>query len=261
MSERFDILVVGAGPAGIAAAVSARLRASVLDWWTTILRQAGKSGEAGVPGPRLRAGGTQGSTPRPCCGFRDGASSMIPKRGTLRAECNERVPRPALWAGSILATGARERFLPFPGWTLPNVMGAGGLGCDGAGRAADRRKARGGGRNRPAAAGGGGASGAPWRKDRRHVRTGSAASIRCPLRCEPAGEPAKLLQGIAYGMATRGARFYTGCWPIAASGTEKLESVTLQRNGKTLGRALRLPGVRIPSGAQPGIAGAAGVPH
>ena len=27
----------------------------------------------------------------------------------------------------ILATGARERFLPFPGWTLPNVMGAGGL--------------------------------------------------------------------------------------------------------------------------------------
>src|SRR5262249_38195260 len=27
----------------------------------------------------------------------------------------------------ILAPGARERFLPFPGWTLPNVMGAGGL--------------------------------------------------------------------------------------------------------------------------------------
>jgi NADPH-dependent 2,4-dienoyl-CoA reductase/sulfur reductase-like enzyme len=26
----------------------------------------------------------------------------------------------------ILATGARERFLPFPGWTLPNVMGIGG---------------------------------------------------------------------------------------------------------------------------------------
>ncbi|MEO8574009.1 MAG: FAD-dependent oxidoreductase [Pyrinomonadaceae bacterium] len=27
----------------------------------------------------------------------------------------------------ILATGARERFLPFPGWTLPNVFGAAGL--------------------------------------------------------------------------------------------------------------------------------------
>ncbi len=27
----------------------------------------------------------------------------------------------------LLATGARECFLPFPGWTLPKVMGAGGL--------------------------------------------------------------------------------------------------------------------------------------
>ncbi len=27
----------------------------------------------------------------------------------------------------IIATGARERYLPFPGWTLPNVYGAGGL--------------------------------------------------------------------------------------------------------------------------------------
>jgi len=26
----------------------------------------------------------------------------------------------------VLATGARERFLPFPGWTLPNVIGIGG---------------------------------------------------------------------------------------------------------------------------------------
>ena len=29
----------------------------------------------------------------------------------------------------ILATGARERFLPFPGWTLPGVVGAGGMHC------------------------------------------------------------------------------------------------------------------------------------
>ena len=27
----------------------------------------------------------------------------------------------------VIATGARERYLPFPGWTLPNVLGAGGL--------------------------------------------------------------------------------------------------------------------------------------
>ena len=27
----------------------------------------------------------------------------------------------------VVATGARERFLPFPGWTLPGVVGAGAL--------------------------------------------------------------------------------------------------------------------------------------
>ncbi len=31
------------------------------------------------------------------------------------------------FAKLVLATGARERFLPFPGWTLPGAMGAGGL--------------------------------------------------------------------------------------------------------------------------------------
>jgi NADPH-dependent 2,4-dienoyl-CoA reductase/sulfur reductase-like enzyme len=46
------------------------------------------------------------------------------------------------------------------------------------------------------------------------------------------GEPAKLLQGVRYGLATLGARFYTGCWPVAASGTDCIEAVTLQRNGR-----------------------------
>ena len=31
------------------------------------------------------------------------------------------------YRSTILATGARELMLPFPGWTLPNVLGAGGL--------------------------------------------------------------------------------------------------------------------------------------
>src|SRR5262249_19004292 len=31
------------------------------------------------------------------------------------------------WEKLILTTGARERFLPFPDWTLPGIFGAGGL--------------------------------------------------------------------------------------------------------------------------------------
>jgi NADPH-dependent 2,4-dienoyl-CoA reductase/sulfur reductase-like enzyme len=45
-------------------------------------------------------------------------------------------------------------------------------------------------------------------------------------------EPSKLLQGISYLTATRNTQFHTNCWPIAASGKEMLESLTLQRSGK-----------------------------
>jgi D-hydroxyproline dehydrogenase subunit alpha len=43
--------------------------------------------------------------------------------GLLGPEGAETLPYDRL----ILAAGARERFLPFPGWTLPGVLGAGGL--------------------------------------------------------------------------------------------------------------------------------------
>jgi NADPH-dependent 2,4-dienoyl-CoA reductase/sulfur reductase-like enzyme len=49
-----------------------------------------------------------------------------PRAGTLLAETSDGV-RELNYSSVVLATGARERFLPFPGWTLPNVMGAGGL--------------------------------------------------------------------------------------------------------------------------------------
>jgi NADPH-dependent 2,4-dienoyl-CoA reductase/sulfur reductase-like enzyme len=42
---------------------------------------------------------------------------------TLQLDTGEQLSYDTL----ILATGARELFLPFPGWTLPNVMGVGGL--------------------------------------------------------------------------------------------------------------------------------------
>src|SRR6185437_7153804 len=49
-----------------------------------------------------------------------------PGKGVLLAE-HVGLPSEIRWRKLILATGARELFLPFPGWTLPGVMGPGGL--------------------------------------------------------------------------------------------------------------------------------------
>jgi D-hydroxyproline dehydrogenase subunit alpha len=46
----------------------------------------------------------------------------------FRLVCESRgAPVTLSGARIVLATGARELFLPFPGWTLPNVMGIGGV--------------------------------------------------------------------------------------------------------------------------------------
>ena len=48
----------------------------------------------------------------------DGGFAIVAEAGT--------VPCRVETARVVLATGARERFLPFPGWTLPGVVGVGG---------------------------------------------------------------------------------------------------------------------------------------
>jgi NADPH-dependent 2,4-dienoyl-CoA reductase/sulfur reductase-like enzyme len=40
------------------------------------------------------------------------------------------------------------------------------------------------------------------------------------------------MQGIACARSTFGSKIYTGCWPVAASGEEKLEAVTLRRGAR-----------------------------
>jgi len=131
----------------------------------------------------------------------------------------------------ILATGARERFLPFPGWTIPNVMGAGGLDAmvRGGLPIAGKRVVVGGTGPLLLAV-----AAHLARRGAKIVAVCEQAPLRrfVPFAAYLLREPAKLLQGIDYLTATRGTRFYTGCWPIAATGKEKLESVSLQRSGK-----------------------------
>ncbi len=135
---KFDLVIVGAGPAGLAAATLAAengLSCVVLD-------------EQANPGGQLYKNIEQVSAERPeilkCLGadyqrgfsliqdFRSSSVEYRPGNGvwdildkgqvlTLRDGCAEVVRGRRI----ILATGAMERPVPIPGWTLPGVMTAG----------------------------------------------------------------------------------------------------------------------------------------
>jgi len=125
--RKFDVLVVGGGPAGMAAAA--------------------RAGESGVhvglvddnfsPGGQIWRGGVEGGNPHAAAWMERLQAAQVaklcgvrvfhqPEPGLLLAETKDTVCE-LRYDKLILATGARERFLPFPGWTLPNVIGAGGL--------------------------------------------------------------------------------------------------------------------------------------
>jgi len=124
----FEIVVVGAGPAGMAAACVAAeggRRVGVLDDtpWLGGQIWRGEAEKPSVPQARQwmerfrRSGATL---------LNRTSAIAAPRPGVLLAEHPEGA-REIHWQQLILATGARELFLPFPGWTLPGVMGPGGL--------------------------------------------------------------------------------------------------------------------------------------
>jgi thioredoxin reductase len=116
------ILIVGAGPAGMAAAVRARecgKRVTVLDDNPTAGGQIWRGGNGSPWFEKFRESGAVLLT-----GRRVISGSAINR--TLQIETATGATE-LEYETLILATGARELFLPFPGWTLPNVMGVGGL--------------------------------------------------------------------------------------------------------------------------------------
>ena len=229
MRQEFDVLVVGGGPAGMAAAVQAAEsghRVGIVDDNVKLGGQIWR----GEPEPgseaskwieRLRSSGAI---------VLRGRVFHQPEPHILLAENDDGLLE-LNYEKLILATGARERVLPFPGWTLPNVMGAGGLqamvkcGLPIQGK-------------RVIVAGTGPLLLAVAAYLRQH-------GAEIPIICEQASwanlarfgiallaQPDKLFQGLELKKELAGARFSANSWPVAASGEAAVESVTISRSGK-----------------------------
>src|SRR6266567_4049543 len=235
--QRFDVLIVGGGPAGIAAAVRAAecsVKVGIVDDNPSFGGQIWR-GEFGN-------GNRRGHDPE-AAKWRDRLLGLAvtklygkrvfhqPEAGVLWAEGTDG-PCELRYQSLVLATGARERFLPFPGWTLPNVMGAGGL------QAMVK-------------------SGLPIR-GKRVVVAGTGPLLlavaaylqkrgaEIPVICEQASfsrlawfaagllsYPGKIAQGFQLKKDLAGIPFVANSWPLAAHGEPRLESVTISRSGKT----------------------------
>ena len=132
----------------------------------------------------------------------------------------------------IIATGARERFLPFPGWTLPGAYGAGGLQAmvkAGLPVAGKRVVVAGSGPLLLAVAAFLRSSGA----DVRLVAEQAPAARLAEFGLDLLRQPARAAQALRLQRQLLGVRYLPGCWITSARGDGKLTSVNLQRGTRT----------------------------
>jgi len=130
-----EVLVVGAGPAGMAAATAAANQGRSVLVLDDNPAAGGQIWRSASTEPPRKAAGVEAKMRAAFA--RSGAELVAghavvdaPETHTLHT-LSQSTGEPGLqsftWDRLVIATGARERFLPFPGWTLPGVFGAGGL--------------------------------------------------------------------------------------------------------------------------------------
>ncbi|MBR3189787.1 NAD(P)/FAD-dependent oxidoreductase [Bosea sp. (in: a-proteobacteria)] len=134
MSGSVDLAIIGAGPAGMAAAITARrhrLTVTVIDEQPAPGGQIFRSVTEPAPlptsvlGPDYHAGRTLAERFLACgADYRPGSLVWQEEKGTLDLSGPDG-PQSLQAKRIILASGAMERPFPIPGWTLPGVMTAG----------------------------------------------------------------------------------------------------------------------------------------
>ncbi len=232
-ARHVDIAVVGAGPAGMAAA----FRAAEGGLPVTIVDDNPSAGGQIWRGEHLHPTTAQASIS--FRNLRNSAVDVITGARVISADAQTRtllIDRDGAFELSytklILATGARELFLPFPGWTLPNVMGVGGLQALVKSGLPIQRK-------RIVVAGSGPLLLAAAAYFRKHGARVVAIAEQAPwsrlLRFgfQLGRHPAKLWQALKLGVSLGRTRYLPGCWVEAATGQEKIASVRLHRGGRT----------------------------
>lgn len=237
MSRAFDIVVVGAGPAGLAAATAAAGAArtvAVLDDNPRVGGQIWRAGAGKLARDRARE--------RAVAAFEASGAELLAGRQVVDATVSPGTVQS--WVASqqrlesfrfeslILATGARERFLPFPGWTLPGVFGAGGLQALVRGGYDVRGK-------RVVVAG----TGPLLLAVAAHLKQDGAEVVAIAEQA-PAGQlagfatslllrPGKIVQGMQLRAELASVPYRTGCWIVAAEGSDAVAAVRLTDGSRT----------------------------
>ena len=238
MSGCFDVVVAGAGPGGMAAAAvaaEAGKRVCLLDANPAPGGQIwrGLHTETAYRHPHgTKAAEWMGRLQRSGCEVWSGWQAVdVAAPGRLRVE-SESEGRDVEFERLILATGARERFLPFPGWTLPGVMGAGGAqalvksGLDPRGK---RVAVAGTGPLLPAVAAGLARAGARIAGifEQAPFARIAAFGLRMML-----AQPGKLAEGARYRLQTLGTAYHFGSWVQRADGRGRVERVWITDGAK-----------------------------